>query len=163
MVHTAEEQFRFAEAAVDRMVRDALPVLRAAEISIHDRSNREGFRGDRLMLALSFQHQAQASAPEIAMVTVTLGYNEPVEAEEEAVLELDGVAEIFQIGKESRCRQQYYSQVLLAEVEHLGLANLISALIDDGYSRIDQPAYCRLNASRNRVRATFSGDPPHTT
>jgi hypothetical protein len=98
-----EASFRPVERRLDAMLEEARARLALQGIIIRDDSNRSGFGGGFPYFVWAFNFEKREYyGSEIKRATTRLWYLEPSPKEEVQRIEVTSVAEIFQIGKQSR-------------------------------------------------------------
>lgn len=99
-----EASFRPIEHLLDGMLEQAYASLINRGIVLREDSNRSGFGGHSYTtFRWSFHFEKrQAYRSEIKRATTRLNYLEPIMEEDPQIMEVTSVAEVFQIGKESR-------------------------------------------------------------
>jgi hypothetical protein len=129
-----EASFRHIEPSLDEMLEQARASLVNKGIVLHDDSNRSGAGGhDFAYFTWSFHFEKREDyGSEIKRATVRLYYREQLMEEDPQTIEVTSVAEIFQIGKQSRVREvreMIYpiEQFLTMRIEQVIIDNLVAA------------------------------------
>ena len=105
-INEIEASFRSVEQRLDAMLEIARARLEREGIALSDISNRSGFDGGFPAFAWGFRFvKREDFGSEIKRATVRLEYREPALEGEPQMIEDTFVAEIFQIGKQSRVRE----------------------------------------------------------
>lgn len=98
-----EASFRPLERRLDARLEEARARLEREGIAVRDNSNRSGFGGGFPYFTWAFNFAKREDyGSEIKRATARLWYLEPALEEEPQTIEVTSVAEIFQIGKQSR-------------------------------------------------------------
>lgn len=98
-----EASFRPVERMLDTMLEEARTCLDQEGIAVRDDSNRSGFGHGFSYFVWAFNFEKrEAFGSEIKRATARLWYFEPALEEELQTIKVTSVAEIFQIGKQSR-------------------------------------------------------------
>lgn len=103
-----EASFRRVERKLDAMLEESRACLVGERITLRDDSNRSGFDKCGFPSFVWEYHfeRREAYGSEIKAAAANLRYVEPIEEEEAQEINLDTVAEIFQIGKQSRIKEK---------------------------------------------------------
>ena len=102
-----EASFRPIEHSLDAMLEQIRASLVNKGIVLREDSNRSGFGGHSYTtFRWSFHFEKrEALGSEIKRATARLNYLEPIMEEDPQTIEVTSLAEIFQIGKQSRVRE----------------------------------------------------------
>lgn len=106
-INEMEAIFRPVEQRLDALLEQARPILEHEQILLSEHSNRSGFGGhSHHAFIWSFQFEKREPfGPEIKRATTRLTYRVTELEGEPQQIEVTSIAEVFQIGKQSRIRE----------------------------------------------------------
>jgi hypothetical protein len=141
MLRTYEElkaSFDRVVAVLDSALASARPLLDAQGIEVHDRSNRSCYdRSGYPVCRWTVRFDKQSvHGSEIALASADLEFMEPADDASERHLRADSIAEIYQIGKQSRVKDRLQQRIPVEELDRLDLYALVGRLIGEATLRL---------------------------
>lgn len=139
MSSQTEATSREVEQILDRLITDTIAQLKEHNVTITDQSARTyHYKNHFLSWSYRFESQRLYRGPEIALVTVSMTWDEPAVVDASREIRVWSQAAILQIGKVSRWKhiieQGYPIEVVISR----GVTTIIWEYFRRGYAAIDR-------------------------
>lgn len=133
-----ENAFRRVEQILDRLLQDALIQLNDEDISATDESAREfHYKNQFLTWSYRFESRRTYRGPEIALVTLRIRFDEPLNLDETHDVKIWMRCEVFQIGQLPRWEHTDEFAMPLADIMKRGIAELVRTIVSNGHTTIE--------------------------